>query len=96
MVVVLDRRPRSFLAHRGESAPTKEVPVAKLAELRREVDVRMRRGDSFSTIEVDVIEPSRLSEEAKSALWLYGWSFVSHDAQRRQAHAYLAALGNGY
>jgi len=55
----------------------------------------MDRGDSFATVEGDVIEPSGLSDERKSALWLYGWSFVSHDAQRRQADAYLAVLGDG-
>jgi hypothetical protein len=69
------------------------VPVANLAQLREEVDVCMRRGDSFSTVEDEVIERSRLSDEQKSALWLYGWSFVSHSSQRREAEAHLARLG---
>jgi hypothetical protein len=69
--------------------------VAILAELRREIDFRMRCGDSFSRVENDVIEPSLLSEEEKSALWLYGWSFVSHRDQRMQAEAYLANLPGG-
>ncbi len=44
--------------------------------LQREVGSRLRRGDSFSTVEADVIEPSGLSEEGKAALWLYGWTYL--------------------
>jgi hypothetical protein len=67
--------------------------VTTLAHLRNEVDVCMRRGDSFSTVEDEVIEPSRLSEDQKSALWLYGWSFVSAGSQRREAESHIARLG---
>jgi hypothetical protein len=67
--------------------------VATLADLRDVVDVCMRRGDSFSMVEDTVIEPSRLSDAQKSALWLYGWSFVSHSSQRREARAHLRRLG---
>jgi hypothetical protein len=66
--------------------------MATLDELQGEVDVRMRRGDSFSLLEDEVIEPSGLSEAEKSALWLYGWSFVDWRAQRREARAHLAWL----
>jgi hypothetical protein len=66
--------------------------MATLDELQREVDVRMRRGESFLMLEDEVIEPSGLSEAEKSALWLYGWSFVDWRAQRREARAHLARL----
>ena len=66
--------------------------MATLVELRREIDARMRRGASFSSIEDDVIDTSNLPEEHKSALWLYGWSFVALSAQRREAHAHITQL----
>jgi hypothetical protein len=66
--------------------------MATLVELCREIDARMHRGESFSSIEDDVIQASELPEEHKSALWLYGWSFVSPEAQRREADAHIAQL----
>lgn len=66
--------------------------MATLVELCFEIDARMHRGESFSSIEDDVIDPSGLSEENKSALWLFGWSFVDLGAQRREANAHIAQL----
>jgi len=66
--------------------------MATLVELRCEIDARMRRGASFSSIEDDVIGTSDVSEDQKSALWLYGWSFVAQDAQRREAWAHISQL----
>jgi len=66
--------------------------MATLVELRCEIDARMHRGASFSSIEDDVIDTSGLSEEQKTALWLYGWSFVDLDAQRREATAHIAQI----
>ncbi len=66
--------------------------MATLAELRCEIDARMHRGASFSSIEDDVIDTSGLPAEQKSALWLYGWSFVDLKAQRREADAHIAQL----
>jgi hypothetical protein len=66
--------------------------MATLVELRCEIDARMHRGESFSSIEDDVIDPSGLSEEQKSALWLFGWSFVDLGAQRSEANAHIAQL----
>src|SRR4051794_34877681 len=65
-------RPARFWPNDGGMRPTKEVPVATLAELREEVDDAMERGDTFSTVEDEVIEPSRLPDDQKAALWLYG------------------------
>jgi hypothetical protein len=47
---------------------------------------------SFSSLEDEVIEPSDLSEDEKSALWLHAWSFVHWRAQRREARAHIARL----
>jgi hypothetical protein len=66
--------------------------MTTLIDFQRAIDVRMRHGESFSTIEDELIEPSRLSNEAKSALWLYGWSFVDRRAQRREARAHIATI----
>jgi len=55
----------------------------------------MRRGKSFSSVEDEIVEPSRLSDEAKSALWLHGWSFVDAGAQRREAYAHIAQVAAG-
>ena len=66
--------------------------MTTLMELQGAIDHGMRRGTSFSTVEDEIIEPSQLSDEAKSALWLYAWSFVSRRAQRREARAHMARL----
>ena len=66
--------------------------MATLIELQHEIDARMRDGASFSSIEDDMIEPTDLSAEEKSALWLYAWSFVDALDQRREALAHIAAL----
>jgi hypothetical protein len=66
--------------------------MTTLTEFQRAIDARMRRGESFATIEDELIEPSRLSNEAKSALWLYGWSFVDRREQRREARAHIARI----
>jgi hypothetical protein len=66
--------------------------MATLVELRCEIDARMRRGASFSSVEDDVIDASGLPEEQKSALWLYGWSFVDLHDQRREANAHIAQI----
>jgi hypothetical protein len=66
--------------------------MTTLTEFQRAIDARMRRGEPFATIEDELIEPSRLSNEAKSALWLYGWSFVDRRAQRQEARAHIARI----
>jgi hypothetical protein len=66
--------------------------MATLMELQGAIDAGMRQGASLSTVEDEIIEPSRLSDDAKSALWLYAWSFVDWRAQRREAYAHIAQL----
>jgi hypothetical protein len=66
--------------------------MTTLMQLHEAIERRMRRGESFSTVEHEIIEPSGLSDEAKSALWLYAWSYVDWRAQRREANAHIARL----
>jgi hypothetical protein len=66
--------------------------MTTLIEMQRAIDVGMGQGESFSSVEERIIEPSQLSDEAKSALWLYGWSFVDPLAQRREARAHIAHI----
>jgi hypothetical protein len=68
------------------------VLVTTLTQMQGAIEERMRRGESFSTVEDEIIEPSRISDEAKSALWLYAWSFVDWRAQRREAQAHIAQI----
>ena len=66
--------------------------MTTLMQCQRAIDVKMRGGASFSSVEDELIEPSRLSDDAKSALWLYAWSFVDRRAQRREASAHIAQI----
>jgi hypothetical protein len=66
--------------------------MSRLSQLQRLIEENARRGESFDRIEADVIEPSGLPEDQKSALWLYAWSFVDELTQRREARAHIALL----
>jgi hypothetical protein len=52
----------------------------------------MRRGESFASVEAEVIDCCGLAEAEKAALWLYGWSFVPRREQRREAMAHIDLL----
>lgn len=72
--------------------------MASVGYLQHEVGTRLRRGDPFSAVEADVIEPSGLSEEGKAALWLYGWACLEHGRTRyedRQAQIRRQARRRG-
>jgi hypothetical protein len=66
--------------------------MSMLEQYRTDIALRMRRGDTFSSVEDEVIDASSLSEREKAALWLYGWSFVNWRAQRREAARHIAML----
>ena len=70
--------------------------MTTLIELRGAVEAAIRRGDSFSTVEAEIIDSSRLPEDAKSALWLYAWSFVDPCVQRREAYAHIGQIVERY
>ena len=65
--------------------------MATVQRLVQTVHARLRRGDSFERVEEEVIEASGLDDRHKSALWLYAWSFVSAQEQRREALGFLMA-----
>jgi hypothetical protein len=67
----------------------------ELDSLATAFEARMSKEASFSRVEDELIEPSRLSDDAKSALWLYAWSFVDWRAQRREAYAHIAQIAEG-
>lgn len=69
--------------------------MSTLKQLQADVASRMHRGDTFSSVEDDVIDPSPLSEAEKAALWLYGWSFVNWRRQRREAAWHIDGLAGG-
>jgi hypothetical protein len=66
--------------------------MSTLKQLQEDVDFRMRRGDTFASVETQVIDASGLSDAEKAALWLYGWSFVNFRLQRREAVAHIDVL----
>jgi hypothetical protein len=82
--------PVSTVRARHPEARWAAVPTVKT--LQAEIAERMRRGDSFDVVEVDLIDGSGLPEAEKAALWLYGWSFVPWQRQRREALAQIDAL----
>jgi hypothetical protein len=66
--------------------------MSTLQQLQAEITARMRRGDAFETVEDEVIDASALPDREKAALWLYGWSFVPWQRQRREALAHLERI----
>ena len=43
------------------------------AEVREEIIARVRGGIELAEVERDLIDPARLSEDEKAALWLLAW-----------------------
>ena len=66
--------------------------MSTLKEYQADITLRMRRGDSFTSVEDEVIDPATLPDAAKAALWLYGWSFVNWRRQRREAVKHIELL----
>jgi hypothetical protein len=70
--------------------------VSTLTEYQAEIAARMRRGETFASVEEQLIDPSSFSEREKAALWLFGWSFVNWRRQRREAARHIEMLaGDG-
>ena len=66
--------------------------MSTLREYQGEIAMRMRRGDSFASVEEQLIDASSFSEREKAALWLFGWSFVNWRRQRREAVTHIEML----
>jgi hypothetical protein len=73
-------------ARRSESGPKGNAELAAIADLQHEIDIRLRCGEPFPQVEHDVIEPSDLAEDDKSALWLYGWASLETGRFATQRH----------
>ena len=56
----------------------------RLQDLQVEIECRLRRGESLSRVEEVVIDPCDVPEDAKAALWLYGWCLLG-DGRRDDA-----------
>ena len=69
--------------------------LSTLQHLQAEIASRMRRGDAFDSVEDEVINASALPDAEKAALWLYGWSYVPWQRQRREAVAHIDQLAGG-
>jgi hypothetical protein len=51
--------------------------------LRASIRERIGRGDALESLESELIETAPVSEEERSALWLYAWHCIAHP---RPAH----------
>jgi len=61
-----------------------------VAELCDRIESMMRGGASLDEVEGEVIDDGGLSEQQKSALWLYAWSLMPPGRQHREALALVA------
>lgn len=52
----------------------------------------MLHGAPMTQVEDELINPQPLDDEAKAALWLYAWSYMSRAYQRREALLHLHRL----
>lgn len=67
----------------------------ELIELRDQIAERMEAGDTLELVEAR-IDSSGLSEDEKSALWLFAWSYLPGVAQRNKAIAATRMLAETY
>jgi hypothetical protein len=56
-----------------------------LTDLQAEIANRLRRGEPLTRVENEVIGPSSVTDDAKAALWLYGWCLLDDRARRSEA-----------
>jgi hypothetical protein len=50
-------------------------------DLQVEIANRLRRGEPLRQIEDELIRPSSVTDDAKAALWLYGWCLLDNRAK---------------
>jgi hypothetical protein len=67
----------------------------KMVALRNEIAECMEAGDTLEQMETE-INSSGLSEEERSALWLFAWSYLPGVAQRNKAIAATQMLAETY
>jgi hypothetical protein len=69
--------------------------MSNVIALRNQIAECMEAGDTLAQME-DEINSSDLSEEERSALWLFAWSYVPSAAQRNKAIAASEMLAETY
>ena len=67
----------------------------KVVALRNQIAECMEAGDTLEQMETE-INSSGLSEEERSALWLFAWSYLPGAAQRNKAIAASRMLAETY
>jgi hypothetical protein len=65
----------------------------RLQDLQVEIEDRLLRGETLSHVERDLIDGCTVSEDAKAALWLYGWCFLENDHRAARTAAHGRATG---
>lgn len=63
-----------------------------LAQYRASVERWMLAGRSLDEVEQEIIEPAALRDDEKAALWMWAWSFLDPDYQRKEAMAHMERL----
>jgi hypothetical protein len=66
----------------------------RMRQLRAAIAARLERGDTLDTVERQLIAPARLSDEQRSALWLYAWSLPKRPAASEPRLPVWVALAN--
>jgi hypothetical protein len=66
-------RPRP-IAYAADRSPGAAGHTDRLQELQAAISTRLELGDTLDTVERELIAPSELPEDEKSALWVYAWS----------------------
>jgi hypothetical protein len=71
--------------------------MTSFLDLQRHVQLMMESGRVFEDVE-DVINDSGhdLSDDERSALWLWAWSLLPHHRQRVMALRYIESLEVGF
>jgi hypothetical protein len=65
----------------------------ELRRLQHLILDRMLAGASLEEIEAELIDPAKeLTEDGRSALWLYAWSFQNTSRQRYKADQLVRGL----
>ena len=69
--------------------------VPSPTRVQEQIAARMLAGHSLDRVEEEVINDSDFTDNQKSALWLYAWSFIDGGTQRDWAERYVAHVAAG-
>lgn len=74
--------------------PTTRSRSSATLELGRRVAERILSGANADDADTEIIQPSTLRGDQKAALWLYAWSLMDPNEQRRAARNYLELVAD--